>query len=149
MRTRSAPLLALVLTTVVAFAATGANVVRGAALRPAPRPQLYETSHQCLACHNGLATPSGEDVSIGASWRATMMANSARDPYWQASVRREVLEHPNEGNVIQDECATCHMPMMRSEAHTNGALGEVLARLPLGNSTLRADRLAADGVSCT
>ena len=29
-------------------------------------------------------TPSGEDVSIGVAWRATMMANSSRDPYWQA-----------------------------------------------------------------
>ncbi len=47
-----------------------------------------------MACHNGLRTPSGEDVSIGASWRASMMANSSRDPYWQAAVRREVIDHP-------------------------------------------------------
>ena len=31
------------------------------------------------------STPAGEDVSIGATWRSTMMANSARDPYWQAA----------------------------------------------------------------
>ena len=43
---------------------------------------------------NGLVSPAGEDVSIGVSWRSSMMANSARDPYWQAAVRREVLHHP-------------------------------------------------------
>ncbi len=56
--------------------------------------EVFKTSDQCMACHNGLRTPSGEDVSIGASWRASMMANSSRDPYWQAGVRREVIDHP-------------------------------------------------------
>ena len=50
---------------------------------------LFLTSDNCMACHNGLSTTKGEGVSIGVDWRATMMANSARDPYWQASVRRE------------------------------------------------------------
>ena len=59
-----------------------------------PHTEIFATSDQCMACHNGLRTPSGEDVSIGASWRASMMANSSRDPYWQAGVRREVLDHP-------------------------------------------------------
>jgi len=39
----------------------------------------FETSDNCLACHNGLTAPSGEDVSIGAEWRASMMANASRD----------------------------------------------------------------------
>ena len=38
---------------------------------------LFAHSDECMACHNNLLTPSGEDVSIGATWRATMMANSA------------------------------------------------------------------------
>ena len=50
---------------------------------------LFSHSENCIACHNNLMTPSGEDVSIGATWRSTMMANSARDPYWQAGVRRD------------------------------------------------------------
>ena len=62
---------------------------------PAGHPDtLFHTSHECMACHNGLTTPTGEDVSIGVSWRASMMANSSRDPYWQASVRRELADHP-------------------------------------------------------
>jgi mono/diheme cytochrome c family protein len=50
---------------------------------------LFTHSDNCIACHNNLAAASGEDVSIGTAWRATMMAHSSRDPYWQASVRRE------------------------------------------------------------
>ena len=57
-------------------------------------PQLFETSDRCLACHNGLTTPAGKDVSIGSNWQASMMANASRDPYWQAAVRRETMDHP-------------------------------------------------------
>ena len=52
-----------------------------------PPDDLFQTSSDCLACHNGLTTPAGEDVSIGVQWRASMMANSSRDPYWHAAVR--------------------------------------------------------------
>ena len=70
-----------------------------------PHTEIFATSDQCVACHNGLRTPAGEDVSIGASWRASMMANSSRDPYWQAGVRREMIDHPAAAAEIQDECA--------------------------------------------
>ena len=33
------------------------------------KPQFH-TSDRCLACHNGLTTASGKDVSIGFAWRA-------------------------------------------------------------------------------
>src|SRR5207253_1713736 len=55
---------------------------------------LFKTGDNCMACHNSLTAPSGEDVSIGIAWRASIMANSARDPYWQAGVRREIIDHP-------------------------------------------------------
>src|SRR5215472_15594504 len=51
----------------------------------------FQTSDRCQACHNGLTTPTGEDISIGVSWRSSIMANSGRDPYWMASVRRETI----------------------------------------------------------
>lgn len=102
-----------------------------------------------MACHNALSTPAGEDVSIGSAWRASMMANSGRDPYWQASVRREVLERPRARAAIEDECTTCHMPMMRYQARAEGRHGEVLSRLPLGRAAEPEDLLAADGVGCT
>src|SRR5262245_51859935 len=84
---------------------------------------VLETSDNCLACPNGLTAPDGEDVSIGVSWRASMMAHSSRDPYWQASVRRETIDHPTASRAIEDECATCHMPMARTVAQANGRLG--------------------------
>ncbi len=110
---------------------------------------LFKTSDECLACHNSLKTPSGEDVSIGSSWRASMMANSSRDPYWQASVRREMLDHPTAGPAIQDECSICHMPMARTQAHVNGKEGEVFSHLPVGSGSTAENLLAYDGVSCT
>ena len=76
----------------------------------------FQTSDRCIACHNGLTTASGEDVSIGFDWRASIMANSSRDPYWQASVRRETMDHPAATADIEDECSLCHMPMMRYDA---------------------------------
>ena len=63
---------------------------------------LFTPSENCVACHNNLITPTGEDVSIGASWRSTMMANSGRDPYWQAGVRRETIDHPTHSAAIQE-----------------------------------------------
>lgn len=112
---------------------------------------LFVTSDQCLACHTNLVSPSGRDVSIGYEWRSSMMANSARDPYWHAGVRREVLDHPEAAGAIQHECSACHMPMMRYEAKANGRLGQVFAHLPV---TTTLDQpvetaLAADGVSCS
>ena len=109
----------------------------------------FATSDNCLACHNGMTTGSGEDVSIGVAWRASMMANSARDPYWQASVRRETLDHKSHADAIQDECAICHMPMARTAAHAAGGRGRVFAIAPGSGGTSAEHQLAADGVSCT
>jgi hypothetical protein len=100
-----------------------------------------------MACHNSLITPSGEDVSIGVSWRASMMAHSSRDPYWQGAVRREAIDHPEHAAAIEDECSICHMPMTTYPARAAGRLGQVFAHLPIGRNG--ADALAADGVSCT
>lgn len=102
-----------------------------------------------MSCHNGLITPSGEDVSFGSDWRATMMANSARDPYWHAAVRREVTDHPESQAAIENECSTCHMPMAHYEANLNGEMARVFAHLPVDSGVSRANLLAADGVSCT
>ncbi|HSP68349.1 MAG TPA: hypothetical protein VLN48_11515, partial [Bryobacteraceae bacterium] len=107
---------------------------------------------RCFACHNGLSTSAGEDVSIGFSWRPTMMANAARDPYWQSGVRREIIDHPTASKEIQDECSKCHMPMARYEANANGREGEIFAHLGFDGfdpGAKREDRLAQDGVSCS
>ena len=96
---------------------------------------LFTHSEDCVACHNNLVTPAGDDVSIGSTWRSTMMANSARDPYWQAAVRRETLDHPQHSAAIQDECAACHMPMSQRITKAAGSAGEVFALLPTTATT--------------
>jgi hypothetical protein len=102
-----------------------------------------------MACHNNLVTRTGEDVSIFTDWRASMMANSSRDPYWMAAVRREVMDHPAEAAAIEDECSVCHMPMTTFPERAAGRKGRVFDHLPIGRSDDLVARLAADGVSCT
>src|SRR5690606_40609637 len=116
----------------------------------------FLTSEQCIACHSNLRTSSGEDVSIGYNWRASMMANAARDPYWHAGVRREVLDYPQAQAAIEDTCSTCHMPMSRFEAVAAGGQGRVFANVAAAVAGANADAaagahatLAMDGVSCT
>ena len=128
--------------------ATSHTAAAQSSRQSAARTDLFATSQDCMACHNGMTGADGEDLSIGVAWRATMMANSARDPYWQASVRRETIDHPKAAAEIEDECAVCHMPMSRTAAHASGAAGRVFAHLtPAARDPLT--KLALDGVSCT
>jgi hypothetical protein len=131
----------------VAVAATGYGTVT----RSAPRvgPAHFLTADRCMPCHNGLTTRTGSDASIGFDWRGSIMANASRDPYWQAGVRRETLDHPTLTAEIQDECSTCHMPMQRFAVHAAGGRGEVFSRVPTKNGSDVLDSLSADGVSCT
>jgi hypothetical protein len=111
---------------------------------------LFSHADDCVACHNGLTTASGEDVSIGTAWRSTMMANSARDPYFHASVRRETMDHPGRAAEIEDECAACHVPIGHRSAHAAGRAAVVLQPLDgTSRAATNGDRLASDGVSCT
>jgi len=114
-----------------------------------PLPQIFHTSDRCISCHNGLVTPKGEDISFGADWRSSMMAHSSRDPYWQASVRRETIVHSMATDAIQHECSACHMPMARYLAKVKGEKNQVFEHLPITKQVTYEDRLAADGVSCT
>ncbi len=112
-------------------------------------PQLFVNSDKCMACHNGLVTRTGQDVSIGFNWQSSMMAHAAKDPYWQASVRRETLAHPNAKKAIEDECSACHMPMARYQAKAGGQKGRVFAHLPVLPARTPTGAMAGDGVSCS
>lgn len=122
------------------------TMVGQGAQKQKPTPQ-FQTSDRCVACHNGLLTASGEDVSIGFDWRATIMANSSRDPYWQASVRRESLDHAESQSAIEDECTVCHMPITRYNARVRGQRGQAFSHFPFAADD-KEGRQAADGVSC-
>jgi hypothetical protein len=91
---------------------------------------------------------SGTDVSLDTNWRSTMMANAARDPYWQAALSAEIAAAPEVQEVIEDICSTCHMPMARFTAAAAGGQGTVLGEGFL-NPAHELHNLAMDGVSCT
>jgi hypothetical protein len=138
---------------VVAGSIVAAALIGGAAALPRVAEQqaataIFPTADRCLACHKGITTSTGEDVSIGFSWRASMMANSARDPYWQAAVRRELIDHPEATEAIENECSRCHMPMASVVARSTGGHGSVFANLPADAGAGPEALLAADGVSC-
>ncbi len=126
-----------------------ASVSAALAASAAGFQDLFTPSGQCIACHNNIVGPQGQDLSIGYAWRTSMMANSSRDPYWQAGVRREVLDHPQAKAEIEDICATCHMPMARFQAHTEGAKGQVFQHLAGTFADAGVTAHALDGVSCT
>ena len=113
-----------------------------------PPGAVFRTSDRCIACHVGLKTSKGEDVSIGTDWRSSIMANSSRDPYWQASLRRESIDHPESKQAIQDECSVCHMPAVRMADREAGRHTDVFSRFPLAQFP-KGDKAAADGVTCS
>ena len=105
-------------------------------------------SGNCALCHSSLSDQAGNDVSMDSHWRSAMMANSARDPFWQAKVGSEVARNPELKGVIEDKCANCHTPMVHTEA---SAMGESTSLVGIG--VLQPENLqhisAMDGVSCT
>jgi hypothetical protein len=139
------------LLSVLVIAASGATAqaTSSTATHTSHASELFLSSDNCLACHNGMRTASGEDVSIGADWRASIMANSGRDPYWMASVRREIADHPTADVTIQDECSVCHLPMARTTHRAEGHPGEIFSHMPPRLDADGLDKLAHDGVSCT
>ena len=111
-----------------------------------PNPADFQTSDRCVACHNGMVNSDGDEYSIGLDWRASLMANSSRDPYWQASLRRETMDHAPAGAAIEDECSACHMAIPHYQSKQSGRLTPVFAHLPLDSHPSKEH---ADGVTCT
>jgi hypothetical protein len=115
---------------------------------PTETSNVFSGSGNCVLCHeaqsnnDALKDINGNDISPVTLWRSTMMANAAKDPFWQAKVTAEVLAHPQLQQLIEDKCTTCHSPLGRTEAHYHGADYYSLQEM-------QSDQLAMDGVSCT
>lgn len=122
------------------------------ALNPATLPleqgRFFNGSGNCAACHTNMRDQAGADVSTDRLWRGTMLANAARDPYWLATVRSEVVSAPALSATIQKKCATCHMPMAEFSAVANGEAPMILDR-GFNAPQHPLNRLALDGVSCS
>lgn len=116
---------------------------------PTDKGAYFAGSGACASCHTNMTDESGADVSIDAFWRATMMANAARDPYWLASVRVETLGAPELKDVIEDKCTTCHMPMARTTVAVMDEAPGLLFESGFASPDHPHHALANDGVSCT
>ena len=107
----------------------------------------FITAGRCAGCHghDNLGEASidsqGRDVNVADDWRSTMMANSARDPFFRAKVRHEVLVNPEHQTSIENKCLSCHAPLGMHESRLLGDPPFTLAHLDTSN-------LGLDGVSC-
>ncbi len=114
---------------------------------PIQTSDMFIGSGKCAGCHgvdpNNIANldSEGNNVSPSENWRATMMANSSKDPFWRAKVAHETTVNPDHANELVNKCTSCHAPMGRFEAEHDGV--EYFQM-----STLDIDSLANDGVSC-
>ncbi|MBI1287803.1 MAG: T9SS type A sorting domain-containing protein [Flavobacteriales bacterium] len=107
----------------------------------------FKGSGNCDGCHgmdetmHANVNEMGHDISPVSMWRGTMMANSAKDPFWRAKVSHEVTVNPQHQEALEDKCTSCHAPLGRY-SYQEFNLG------PYGIADLETDSLGLDGVSC-
>lgn len=108
---------------------------------------FFATAGRCAGCHghdiNGIASvdPEGNDVNLVDDWRSTMMANSAKDPFFRAKLDHEVLVNPAHAANLENKCLSCHAPMGVHEQR-------MLDAEPFTRAMLDTSSLGLDGVSC-
>lgn len=136
------------------FEPTDAGHVLPTIQLPAPvgvRAETFATSDVCALCHanspgaSAMRDARGREVAPNDVWRATMMANAARDPLFRAVLSVEKRLTPSAAAAIEDKCLTCHGAMGKRQADERQAafgLDDLYAGSELGH-------LALDGVSCT
>jgi hypothetical protein len=107
----------------------------------------FMASGNCEGCHGhdpsgfAMMTQDGLDVNVVDDWRSSIMANSARDPFWRAKVSHEVLVNPAHQTALENKCTACHAPMGNFDQHYTG-------QGPYSIAQLMQDSIAIDGVSC-
>ncbi len=116
-------------------------------LLPDEYNELFAASGACSKCHGydtlGISSVGimGEDINVVDDWRATMMGNSAKDPFWRAKVSHEVLLYEQHREVIEDKCTSCHAPLGHFNAKHIGLTHYSM-------EDLSTDVMGQDGVSC-
>lgn len=117
-------------------------------LPPVDSTIIFPAASSCEGCHgkdaqgNANIDEQGNDVNVHDDWRATMMANSAKDPFWRAKVSHEVLVNPSHQADIETKCTSCHAPQGHFTAIMRGAAH-------YGMDSLLVDTIGLDGVSCS
>ena len=108
---------------------------------------LFIASGKCQKCHGydtlGIASvdPLGNDINVVDDWRATLMANSAKDPFWRAKVSHETFLYPQLSDEIETKCTSCHAPLGHFAAIHDGLDTYTI-------EDMEGDSVALDGVSC-
>ncbi|MCA9661927.1 MAG: hypothetical protein KC486_26550, partial [Myxococcales bacterium] len=111
----------------------------------------FATSLVCSQCHSNEASATamrdaeGRAIAPYDLWQGSMMANSARDPFWWAMVAAETATFPSAKAAIEGECMRCHTPMAAIDGSFHGAGGPALDWLFAGDE--RAS-FGLDGVAC-
>ncbi|MFT5280406.1 MAG: hypothetical protein ACI9P8_002047 [Bacteroidia bacterium] len=114
---------------------------------PLDSNSYFRGSGHCDGCHGFDATgfanvnALGVDVSPIERWRSSMMANSAKDPWWKAKVSHEVSVNPDQKVALESKCTSCHAPMGNHFNLMNGVETYTMDSLAL-------DTVGQDGVSC-
>ncbi|MCB9267319.1 MAG: T9SS type A sorting domain-containing protein [Lewinellaceae bacterium] len=110
---------------------------------------IFPNALHCEGCHGydtnhyAMVDFFGNDVNVHDDWRSTMMANSAKDPFWRAKVSHEILVTPDEFNdAIETKCTSCHAPNGHYTALLRGHDKYTM-------EDLLQDTIGLDGVSCT
>lgn len=104
----------------------------------------------CGICHSNsprataMRDAQGRPVAPYNMWRSSMMANSARDPFWRAVVSAEVAATPSQKELIEATCNRCHAPMVTHPPASPD--GQVFTYLHQRDARAL---LGLDGVSCT
>jgi hypothetical protein len=132
----------------IAVVGLGLGCTDGGKSQDTSAPEMFAASDRCVMCHNALHDEADRDVSIGTAWEPTMMANAARDPYFQAKVSTEIVSNPGLAETIEDTCAICHIPMARTQLVADGLPGTLFEDGEY-NPSPELHKLAMDGVSCT
>jgi len=115
---------------------------------PVDSTVLFPTVFHCVGCHgsdlqmNAMVDADGNDVNVVDNWQATMMANSAKDPFWRAKVSHEILVNPQHSVDLETKCTSCHAPNGHYTAILRGAAHYSIAEM-------LEDTVAMDGVSCS
>jgi hypothetical protein len=97
---------------------------------------LFEPAESCKLCHSKLGDPVIGQFPL---WSGSMMAHSAKDPYWRAKVKYEGDLTPAARASIEDKCLRCHAPMQQYPLRAKGQLLSMAA----------LDDTGREGVSCT
>lgn len=107
----------------------------------------FVTAGRCAGCHGhdslgyAMITEDGVDVNVVDDWRGTMMANSARDPFFLAKMEHEGLVNPAYKEQMENTCLKCHAPLAVFEE-------KLLGHPPFTMAQFDTSVFAHDGVSC-